>query len=1044
MASPTSQQTTKPQFWRIRNIGATERDAAEEWLQEQINESDVSEGTGFSLAADSEWTLCATVTSRGRPVPPKHTWLVDDNFIGFTPLCDPENAEVDIVAVTGLGGHALGSFRSTSGATVWLRDFAPRDVPQARFITYGYDTGVFASNSNQGVRDLAGTLLDSLVIFRQSTQTQKRPLLFVCHSLGGVVLKEALVMSSKAVDAKHKKLLEVTTVTYGLVFLGVPNLGLKHNQLETVVRGRPNEGFVRDLLVRSDGEASQFLSYLTSEFSDLDKRRRLPFEIISYYETVSSPTVADLGGGRFATDGPRELMVTKMSAERIGHFVRNIDHLSSETDHRGLVRFEHSYDRRYDSLRQKLKEMAAKAPQALHSRARSGYFGGEVKASHSFETLKYLPFSQNKDFIGRQDEMNELERKLFIEQDCQKAAIVGLGGVGKTQVALQFAHSVLERHPDISVFWMHAMSAETFEHSCRELANVLGILDAANDKEDVRELVRRHLSKKVAGKWVLIVDNADDTSVLDGHDGNKGILGYLPESEAGLAIFTTRDKKMAHRLAGNNIVDLEKLELVTATKLFKKMLPRKGLSDDEAVIVELLGELDCLPLAITQAAAYLNCNPISIGKYLSYLRGTESNMVYVMSQEMGDPTRDKHGANAVAKTWLVSFDQILLRDPDAAEILQYMSCIEWKAIPRSILPALEPEARMATAIGRLWSYAFIGTRNDNKTYDMHRLVHVAVRVWVGQKGMTREVQSRAIGHLSDIFPSDDYDNREVWREYVPHAARIRDVTENDLTEHKGSLCLKVGRCLMVDGRIADAVSWLEESRDLREKLPDENSDKTSTEHCLAISYQANGQVKEAVRLLEHVVAIRERVLAEDHPHRLTSQGVLAVVYQANGQVKEAVKEAVRLLEHVVAIKERVLAEDHPSRLASQHNLASAYQANGQVKEAVRLLEHVVAIRERVLAEDHSCQRVPQHEVVRALNKDHELRQATDQLLAKRKVVEMKDTGLPRLRSRSQRAKSNLDQSHTLAAGNASWRAKDDEENPSSSSNIQWRKRRKRN
>ena len=106
-----------------------------------------------------------------------------------------------------------------------------------------------------------------------------------------VVLKEALVMSSKVTDPKHKKMLEVMTMTYGLILMGVPNLGLKHNQLETVVKGRANEGFVRDLLLKPDGEASQFLGYLTREFSDLDGRRSLPFEIVSYYETVSSPTV---------------------------------------------------------------------------------------------------------------------------------------------------------------------------------------------------------------------------------------------------------------------------------------------------------------------------------------------------------------------------------------------------------------------------------------------------------------------------------------------------------------------------------------------------------------------------------------------------------------------------------------------------------------------------------------------------------------------------------------------------------------------------------
>jgi hypothetical protein len=74
-------------------------------------------------------------------------------------------------------------------------------------------------------------------------------------------------------------------------------------------------------------------------------------------------------------------MVTRMSAERIGHHVRNIDHLSSNTNHRDLVRFEHSSDGRYRSFLDKLIVMAEEAPQALQSRARSGCFGGELQVS---------------------------------------------------------------------------------------------------------------------------------------------------------------------------------------------------------------------------------------------------------------------------------------------------------------------------------------------------------------------------------------------------------------------------------------------------------------------------------------------------------------------------------------------------------------------------------------------------------------------------------------------------------------------------------------
>lgn len=400
MTSRTASTSTKPQFWRIQNIKIGERDDATKWLQEQVKDLAISEGQGFSLAADSERTLCATLTSYEQPTPSKRGWHVDRDFIGFTPLSDPEDANVDIVAVTGLGGHALGSFRSADGLSVWLRDFAHEDIPRARLITYGYDTAVVASHSNQGIRELAHTLLDELTEFRRSTLTQQRSLLFVCHSLGGVVLKEALVMSSKATESGQKEWLEVVKVTYGLVFLGVPNLGLRHIQLKTVVRGQPNQAFIEDLLVKSDGEASQFLKYLTREFSDLDRRRSLPFNIISYYETVHSPTVVvsipsvalwsrtsvtdmrqALEDGRFATTGPKEFMVTDSSAERIGWLVRGMEHLPSQVDHRGLVRFEHSRDTRYRSMIGKLRRMAMEAPEAVQSRAQSGYFGGAVQVS---------------------------------------------------------------------------------------------------------------------------------------------------------------------------------------------------------------------------------------------------------------------------------------------------------------------------------------------------------------------------------------------------------------------------------------------------------------------------------------------------------------------------------------------------------------------------------------------------------------------------------------------------------------------------------------
>lgn len=289
---PSTSHSPKPDFWRIRNIKSTERDAAEEWLREQSKELGITDGRGFSLAADSERTLCATLTCRGEPTVPKPYWRVDKDFIGLTPLIDPQDANVDVIAVTGLGGHALGSFRSADGVSVWLRDFAPEDVPRARIITYGYNTAVVHSESNEGVHDLASTLLDRLVGFRRNTQTQQRPLCFVCHSLGGVVLKEALVISSNAKDPEHIERHEVMLGTIGLVLIGVPNSGLRHDQLRTVVNGRPNENFVTDLLARADGEPSQYLRRLTDDFARLCGQQQQSWRIVSYYETLKSPTLS--------------------------------------------------------------------------------------------------------------------------------------------------------------------------------------------------------------------------------------------------------------------------------------------------------------------------------------------------------------------------------------------------------------------------------------------------------------------------------------------------------------------------------------------------------------------------------------------------------------------------------------------------------------------------------------------------------------------------------------------------------------------------------
>jgi len=339
---------------------------------------------------------------------------------------------------------------------------------------------------------------------------------------------------------------------------------------------------------------------------------------------------------------------------------------------------------------------------------------------------------------------------------------------------------------------------------------------------------------------------------------------------------------------------------------------------------------------------------VPIAEYLRLLRGADQDTASLMSREFYDGTRYRASQNVVATTWLVSFDQICKSDGATADLLSFISYIEPKGIPQSILPRFGLEEQLVYAVGTLYGYAFLTRRGDSKIFDMHSLVHLAAQIWTRGGGRTTTTDEKATRHLATIFP-DDYENRELWREYLPHAFKIlRHCKKLDIQE-KSDLSYWVGRCLRVDRRIKEAVRYLEEACRWRNRhFPEDHPSRLASQHELAIAYRANGQVKEAVALLEQIVAIEAKTLAEDHPDRLASQHELAIAYRANGQVKEAVA----LLEQVVAIRKKTLAEDHPDRLASQHTLATAYQANGQVKEAVALLEQVVVIKAKTLAEDH--------------------------------------------------------------------------------------------
>lgn len=215
---------------------------------------------------------------------------------------------------------------------------------------------------------------------------------------------------------------------------------------------------------------------------------------------------------------------------------------------------------------------------------------------------------------------------------------------------LHFANMVKESWSDFSILWLPVLSVERFERACAEAVRQLCIFGVGDGEEDVKEQFKRYTGTTRAGKWLLAVNNADDAHILFGSEKAKGIVDYLSQSEDGVVLFTTRTPEVADSLTHGHVVELGPMNRQDASDFLKKSLSRKGLLRNSASIETLLDRLTCLPLAIVQAAAYLEKICSTIAKHLHLLNNMKQNLIDLMNKKFCNNTRYKDSANAVSTT----------------------------------------------------------------------------------------------------------------------------------------------------------------------------------------------------------------------------------------------------------------------------------------------------------------------------------------------------------------------------------------------------------
>ncbi|KAI0908384.1 hypothetical protein F4823DRAFT_599089 [Ustulina deusta] len=260
------------------------------------------------------------------------------NFLEI--LVDPPYANIDVIAVHGLNplnkqSHAEDTW--TSEGNLWLGDFLPKRVPQARICLFGYNSNVAFGSSSAGVREQGENVLNHLEQIRADNPC--RPLIFICHSLGGLIIKRALV-HAKA-DATYKQIWEST---FGLVFFATPQQGGNHAGFGDVVAsiarcvsGNPGNTFMAALKSNSP-----FLNTITDDFRQMLE----DFQIISFYET------RPLGSFGVVVDRKSALLGLPGTRER---------QIPLDADHRGICKFASDKEPRYKLVEDNIAQMVINA-----------------------------------------------------------------------------------------------------------------------------------------------------------------------------------------------------------------------------------------------------------------------------------------------------------------------------------------------------------------------------------------------------------------------------------------------------------------------------------------------------------------------------------------------------------------------------------------------------------------------------------------------------------------------------------------------------------
>jgi tetratricopeptide (TPR) repeat protein len=575
----------------------------------------------------------------------------------------------------------------------------------------------------------------------------------------------------------------------------------------------------------------------------------------------------------------------------------------------------------------------------------------------------------------------------------------------------------------MSVFWVHASNIDRFRQSYASIAEKFNIPGHDDPEADVLLLVSNWLEQQTMMRWLMIIDNADDMDMFfsnklkqdDPDEGSQttaalisgNLARYIPDCNHGSILITTRDKKVGVRICqGLSPIEINKMTDDEAHQLVQRIISTQKISMKETV--RLLSKLEHLPLALAQAASFIQENDISIDDYVQLLDESDSAFIDQLSESFETVGRDSETPHAVTATWIISFEQIRRKEPFISDILSFLSFFHFQAIPRVFVEDCYQQryqeqaeggtlttAVLIKALGTLKAFSFISEAGD-KSLTMHRLVQLVTQKWVVNEGQADEFANSAMKIMSDKFPPEKFNQfniREICMRYLPHAnsvlAKNRIGLDNDLyvasllgrllgyflfkgekdkAEELGLQATAMfKRALGEDheytircmGNLAEVyrrqsryqeaeVLGMQSLEKYKAVLGEEDPNTLRIMGNLALTYREQGRWQESEVLQKQANETFKRVMGEDHPDTLNSLMSLALLSQCQGRLGEAEALLVGILER----SKTVLGVEHHITMCCMSNLAMVYGRQNRLKEAENLGIQAMEIKKRLLGEEH--------------------------------------------------------------------------------------------